>query len=690
MTDLVPMDRAWRRRGSTLLVSVIVTATIGILGLVVQSSVLLGRMTSDVSVAQGRVTNLSNSQREALRLLQSVTDFGDGTDAQQVALQRGLFSRQLDVSSATFPVDSPEARELQEIRIAITNFPWDQLAKPGDDTEVIQRAGMALVSQSERRVKAQFDEQERLFYSATIETLQAKRRSQNALGVLVSLVLVLGIGGLVMLKRRARSDIARAYAALVDEMNERRALQDDLAHQAAHDPLTGLANRARMLELIDAALHRGQRAGTLVGLLFIDLDYFKIVNDTLGHRAGDDVLRAAAERMRLQVRAGDTVGRLGGDEFVVLVEPSAMPSDLVQLAGRLIASVSAPMFVSGQEVTIGASIGVSVNPDGGTDANQLLHDADVAAYRAKAAGRGRAEIFDDALRSELEERAGLEAAITTGLAAGEFLLHYQPVVNLTTGVEHGYEALIRWQRPGHGFVPPDDFIPTAEQSDIICDIDRWVLQQATCQLVDWIRTDPEGYADVTMAVNISGRHLASSNIVTDVATALGAAGLPAEQLILEITETVLIDEPVAASHLCALRELGVAISIDDFGTGYTSIGQLQHLHVDILKIDRSFLASATPGTRELVTLMINAGHAFGLHVVAEGIEHADQLTSLIQMGCDSAQGYHFARPQSAAEIAARRRPTPNATPRTGPRPLREPEVPPPAHDAPAAVTAPGR
>jgi diguanylate cyclase (GGDEF)-like protein len=458
-----------------------------------------------------------------------------------------------------------------------------------------------------------------------------------------------------MLKRRARCDIARAYAALVNEMTERRALQDDLAHQAAHDPLTGLANRAQMLELIEAALHRGQRAGTLVGLLFIDLDRSKIVNDTLGHRAGDDVLRESAERMRCLVRAGDTVGRLGGDEFVVLVEPLAVPSELVELADRLIAAVSAPIGINGREVTVGASIGVAVNPDGSTDANQLLHHADVAAYRAKAAGRGRSEIFDAALRLELEERARLEAAITAGLAAGEFLLHYQPVVELSTGAEDSYEALIRWQGPGHGLVSPDGFIPTAEQSNIICDIDRWVLQHATRQLATWSLTDPDGYAAVTIAVNISGRHLASSDIVTDVAAALNDAGIPASRLILEITETVLVDEPTATAQLGALRELGVAFSIDDFGTGYTSIGQLQHLHVDILKIDRSFIASCAPGTRELVRLVINAGHAFGLHVVAEGIETRDQLTHLREMGCDSAQGYHLARPQPPLEIAARRR-----------------------------------
>jgi diguanylate cyclase (GGDEF)-like protein len=653
MSGFVAEDHSWRRRCSMLLVFVVAAATVGILGLVVQSSVLLGKLTSDVSVAQGRATNLSNTQRETLRLLQSLTDFGVGADAQAVAIQRGLMGRQLRVSLATFPAKSSQARDLTEIQTAVGRFPWERLTGNGADSEVIRRTGMALISQSERRIKALYDEQEKFFYSATLRSLAAKHRSQTAIGVLVSLVFVLGIVGVVMLKRRARSDVARAYAALVDEMKERQVLQEHLAHQAAHDPLTELANRARMLALIEAALHRGQRAGTLVGLLFIDLDYFKIVNDTLGHRAGDDVLRASAQRMRDLVRAGDTVGRLGGDEFVVLIEPLTIATEVEALANRLIAAISAPITIDDREVTIGASIGIAVNADGSTDANQLLHHADVAAYRAKAGGRGRAELFDEALRRELAERAGLELAIRAGLAAGEFLLHYQPVIELRTGDVSGYEALVRWQRPGHGLVPPDSFIPTAEQSTLICDIDRWVLQQATRQLADWTRSDPDGFADVSIAVNISGRHLASPDIVPDVTAALEAAGVPATRLVLEITETVLIDEPTATAHLRVLRELGVSISIDDFGTGYTSIGQLQHLHVDILKIDRSFTGSHSPGTRELVTLMINAGHAFGLHVVAEGIEESDQLGPLLEMACDSAQGYYFARPLPASEIVAR-------------------------------------
>jgi diguanylate cyclase (GGDEF)-like protein len=433
---------------------------------------------------------------------------------------------------------------------------------------------------------------------------------------------------------------------IVVSTRKRDELQDELVHQAAHDSLTELPNRAHVIGLLEAALHRGQRSGSLVGLLFVDLDGFKAVNDAHGHRAGDQVLRQTAQRMREQVRRGDTVGRLGGDEFVVLMEPLPDVEAIIDLARRIIATISLPMRIAGGAVSIGASVGVALNSDGSTDAHQLLHHADVAAYRAKSAGRGRMEIFDDALRREIEDRASLEAAITAGLDDGEFELYYQPVVTLDTGAVRGYEALIRWQRPGHGLVAPDSFIPTAEQSNLIIEIDRWVLDCATRQLVEWTRSDPDRYQDVTVAVNISGRHLGSPAVITNVAAALRDSTLPANRLVLEITETVLVDEPTATSHLRALRDLGVGISIDDFGTGYTSIGQLQHLHVDTLKIDRSFIASNAPGARELVALMISAAHAFGLQVVAEGVELPEQVGPLIDGACDSAQGYLFGRPEA--------------------------------------------
>ena len=451
--------------------------------------------------------------------------------------------------------------------------------------------------------------------------------------------------------------VVRMNAAITEvtaSRAQREQLQDDLAHQAAHDPLTALANRARTLELVHAALHRARRSGVLVGLLFVDLDHFKAVNDTFGHRSGDDVLRETAARMLALVRAGDVVGRLGGDEFVVLVESPASEAALVELAERLVASVATPVQTGGRTVAVGASVGVAVARDGNADAAALLHDADVAAYRAKAGGRARVEVFDDALRRELEERAELEAGIRGGLERGEFLLHYQPVVTVAAvagvGVVEGYEALVRWDRPGHGLVPPDAFIPTAERSPLICDLGRWVLGEATRPLAAWPACAPPGAPAPTVAVNVSGRHLASPDIVRDVAAALAASGVAAQQLVLEITETVLVDQPVAAAHLGGLRALGVSISIDDFGTGYTSIGQLQHLHADTIKIDRSLVASTAPGSEELVRLVVHAAHAFGLTVVAEGVEHEHQLSPLLLAGCDSAQGYFFARPQPAASI----------------------------------------
>jgi diguanylate cyclase (GGDEF)-like protein len=447
--------------------------------------------------------------------------------------------------------------------------------------------------------------------------------------------------------------VARMYLAMQAiraSTRQRERLQDNLAHQAAHDSLTQLANRSRAVELIESALHRGQRSGSLVGLLFVDLDHFKAVNDTYGHAAGDEVLREVARRMRAKVRAGDTVGRLGGDEFVVLVEAPDSEVTLVELAERLLGAIEAPMPTGSRDVVVGASIGVAVARDGNTDADQFLYEADAAAFRAKAEGRGRAEIFDDGLRRELRERTHLEAAIRTGLDQGQFILHYQPIVQVATGNVDGYEALLRWDRPGHGMVRPDDFIPTAEQSNLICDLGRWVLHEATGQLALWAAVQSEHDKAITVAVNISGRHLASATIVADVATALEAANVPGGRLVLEVTETVLVDQPTAIAHMRALRELGVGISIDDFGTGYTSIGQLQYLAVDTLKIDKSLVQSSAPGARELVRLVVHAAHAFGLTVVAEGVELEAQLGTIRQAGCDHVQGYIFARPQPASVI----------------------------------------
>ncbi|MDP5181299.1 bifunctional diguanylate cyclase/phosphodiesterase [Blastococcus sp. BMG 814] len=442
--------------------------------------------------------------------------------------------------------------------------------------------------------------------------------------------------------------------AIVTSVRQREELQFALAHQATHDPLTELPNRAQAVTLVTSALHRGRRSGEMTGLLYVDLDGFKAVNDAHGHAAGDQVLREVAARLRAAVRPGDVVCRLGGDEFVVLVEPVHAEHDLLDLAGRLIASISRPVPVGTATAGIGASIGVAVSRDGGTDADVLFAEADTAASRAKAHGRGRAEIFDETLRLQLARQAELEAAISRGLAGGEMHLLYQPVVDVASERLTGYEALVRWERPGVGLVPPDRFIPVAERSGLIGDVDRFVLGEATRQLAEWLATAPgtPGRPEPTVAVNISGRHLADRRVVADVAEALAASGLPARLLVLEVTETVLVDDPAAYDHLTELRGMGVGIAIDDFGTGYTSIGQLRSMPVDTLKIDRSFVASAEPAHLELVTLMIRAAHTFGLTVVAEGVEEPAQLARLRAEACDRAQGYLLSRPLPAAQAGA--------------------------------------
>ena len=437
---------------------------------------------------------------------------------------------------------------------------------------------------------------------------------------------------------------------IVVAVRQRQELQFELARQAEHDSLTELPNRAQALRLVSAALQRAQRAAAVVGLLFIDLDGFKAVNDGFGHAAGDEVLRQTAHRLGSVVRSGSVVCRLGGDEFVVLVEPAESEEDLVSLSQRLIETVSRPIGIGGTTVTIGASIGIATSRSDSIDAEALLAQADTAVYRAKDMGRGRAEVFDDALRAQLLRRKELEAAITVGLAAGEMRLVYQPVLDVATASLIGYEALIRWQRPGHGTLQPAQFIDAAEASPLICDLDRWVLMAATTQLARWrTGSGPAQPGEPTIAVNISGRHLLDSRIVADVAAALAASSLPAELLVLEITETVLVNDLVAYDRLAALQATGVRIAIDDFGTGYTSIAQLRNLPVNIIKIDRSFMASKNPSDSILVNMMIQAGHAFGLVVIAEGVEEAAQLAVLRSQSCDQAQGYLLARPLPAEQ-----------------------------------------
>ncbi|MEJ7635298.1 EAL domain-containing protein [Aeromicrobium sp.] len=430
-------------------------------------------------------------------------------------------------------------------------------------------------------------------------------------------------------------------------VRQRDRLESDLFHEASHDSLTGTVNSSYMRQLIGAALRRGQREGTSVGLLVVDLDDFGGVNDRHGHGVGDLALRTVAQRLRAAVRDVDTVGRLAGDQFAILIDSVSSDQDTARLAAQLQWVIGQPIHVSGQLVTIAAGIGASTSMDGGIDPDELLREANVAVRRAKSGGRGRIEMFDSRLRRELGECAALEAALGAGLEAGELEVHFHPVVAVQTDVIDGYEARLRWNRPGHTPQEPATFLPIAEMSDLVCRIDRWVLDQATTELAELTAADPDRHGDLTVAVTISGRTLAAPDLVAYVKTVLARAGLPPHRLTIGVTEMVLVDVPNAVLSLSALRHAGVFISINDFGTGRTPIGQLQHLPADAIKVDKDLVSSDDPGSDDLLTLLVNAAHSCGLLVVADGVERAEQLVELRLLDYDSAPGIYSASPVPA-------------------------------------------
>ena len=460
------------------------------------------------------------------------------------------------------------------------------------------------------------------------------------------------------------SRMALTIRQIVAANRQRELLREELVYQAAHDSLTQLPNRAQAMRLLTAALHRAQRSGAIIGVLFVDLDGFKAVNDTLGHLAGDEVLQKVARTLQAHVRPGDVVARLGGDEFVVVLEPLDVQASALVVAERLVDSLRPAIELSGnRQARIGASIGLAISQDGRVDPEGLLHEADVAVYRAKTGGRGRAEVFDEGLRAELAARAELEAAIARAIQRDEFVLYYQPVMEVQSGRIDGYEALIRWNHPERGLLAPLEFVPVAEASDLICELDAWVLRQAMNQLARW--NDRPGWDRVNLGVNISGRHVARARILQDVRAALAESGVDPHQLVLEVTETILIDEPAAFAHMDELRHQGMLIGIDDFGTGYNSIARLESIPADVVKVDKRFVDVGSTSAK-LLPLMIQSAHAFGLPVVAEGVETAAQLDVLRALGCELAQGYFVAAPMEASAVEqwldARRRRSPQRVP----------------------------
>jgi diguanylate cyclase (GGDEF)-like protein len=462
----------------------------------------------------------------------------------------------------------------------------------------------------------------------------------------------ISVGGTMVLTLLVVARMASAVVEVRLTVKDRDRLEEELLHRATDDPLTGLLNRAFVLRIIGEALVRARSRSAAAGLIVIDLDDFKGWSDRLGPAAGDDILVDTARRISEAAGPSRTVGRLHGDQFVVLVEDAEAVEVTTQLAGVLAVELAGPHDVARTVVAVVAKIGVAFSTAGDTDASGLVHEALIASRRATTMPTGPFEVFDDDLRRELAHRDEIEEGLRRAIRDEDLELYYQPVVDVRAVVVDGYEALLRWNRGDDEIVMPDAFVPIAEKSDLICDVGRWVLQRATRQFADWLAADPERFSALTVAVNISGRHLTDRRIVDDVADALSDSGLPAHHLVVEVTETVLVDEPQAMIQLGTLRALGVAVSLDDFGTGYTSIGQLSHLRVDSIKIDKSFLDSAGgAGSSELVALMTAAAHACGMQVVAEGVERIDQLELLQDLACDRAQGYLFAAPLASQTVS---------------------------------------
>ncbi|MFG1605891.1 putative bifunctional diguanylate cyclase/phosphodiesterase [Actinoplanes sp. NPDC049265] len=418
--------------------------------------------------------------------------------------------------------------------------------------------------------------------------------------------------------------------------------------EAHHDPVTGLPNRGLFLKIFNRVLASRDVSTDPTSVLFIDLDRFKAVNDSLGHEAGDQLLAAVAGRIRGCVRASDTTARLGGDEFAVLLHDSPMEA-ATGVAERIINAVKDPFRLAGRDIFIGASVGVAISRETSEHSDVLLNNADVAMYRAKKEGPGKVVVYEPYMHTEALNYLSLRGDLQKALDAGEFALQYQPLIRLATGEVAGVEALIRWHSPGRGLVSPVDFIPIAEESGLIVEIGRWVLETAAAQVARWRRTFP----DLTLNVNVSGHQLVYPRFADDVMRALAMAGLPSSAVTLELTESVLMSEPdLARSGLLALRTLGVQLSIDDFGTGYSSLAYLRELPVDELKVDRAFIARAelTGEDLALVRTIVQLGQILGLRVVAEGIENAAQLDALRALGCAYGQGYHLCRPADASDL----------------------------------------
>ena len=439
----------------------------------------------------------------------------------------------------------------------------------------------------------------------------------------------------------------------VVDISDRKRAEEQIEFHAYHDVLTHLPNRKLFTDRLTHSLSRARRSSKSLAVMFVDLDHFKSINDTLGHEAGDELLLEMAHRLRANVRDDDTVARLGGDEFTIILAELRHPEDAVSVAEKLIKAVEQPLTIAGTSIEVSASIGIALFPDDGSDAESLLRNADSAMYRAKEAGRNTYQLCTDDMKRRAVERLSLETRLRRAITEGQLVLHYQPQVSLTSGMVIGVEALVRWNDPERGLVHPSAFIPMAEESRLILPLGEWVLHTACTQMRAWVDA---GIEIPLMAVNLSLRQFQQYDIVQSVRRVLAETGLDAGALELEITETAAMQNAeTTVEVLQALRELGVSIAIDDFGTGYSSLNYLKRFPITAVKIDRAFIRdlATSDGDAAIVSAVVGIARALKLRVIAEGVETEEQLSFLRRRSCDAAQGYLFSRPVSAAMLPER-------------------------------------
>jgi diguanylate cyclase (GGDEF)-like protein/PAS domain S-box-containing protein len=450
-----------------------------------------------------------------------------------------------------------------------------------------------------------------------------------------------------------RDETGRAieFGGSLTDVTHRKVAEEQLAHRAFYDPLTDLPNRSLFLDRLRHALRRAtRRKDYAFAVLFLDIDRFKLINDSLGHMAGDRLLVMIARRLEVSLRPGDSVARLGGDEFTVLLDDIKDITDATTVAERIQKELSTPFDVGGQEIYTSSSIGIACSTTGYQRPEDVLRDADTAMYRAKARGRARHALFDTAMHAHVVRQLQLEAELRRAIERDEMFVQYQPIVSLETGRVSGVEALARWRSTERGLVEPSEFIAVAEETGLIQSLGRWVLHQACLEANQW-RTKNPTIGPCSLSVNLSSKQLSQPDLASVIGEVLDETGLPAELLQLEITESAILEHPEAAAvTLKRLKELGVRLSIDDFGTGYSSLSYLQRFPIDSLKIDRSFVQHlgverAIDGDdARIVRAIVMIGRNLGKQVIAEGVETADQLQLLRDVGCDFAQGFFFAKP----------------------------------------------